>query len=168
MKAGFETTLVALWLAEACEDRYAHLRAALGPDWPDDRPIPLLTILETNGLVDALWALRAVPDAEQLSRRLACDYAKRVSPILTAMTRLSVLLPPPRTWQYVGLLLRCVRGDTCGTDDVSAVAAAARAVACAAATDAADARNVELAWQERRLREMLAEQLQECAKHARR
>ena len=62
------TTLKLLREHEACEERYPVLVAALGDGWADGAPIPLLRIMESNGLNDALWALRAVPP-EQGSNR---------------------------------------------------------------------------------------------------
>lgn len=42
---------------------------------PDDEPLSLLTILESNGLKDAVWALRAVDDP--VCERDACIFAVR-------------------------------------------------------------------------------------------
>ena len=59
------------------------LVSALGPDWGENTPIPLTKIIETNGIKDAIWALRANlhPDAEKESRLFACDMAERVLPL---------------------------------------------------------------------------------------
>jgi hypothetical protein len=79
------TNLSALRLHYACESRYNHLVAALGPEWGDETPIPLVRILDINGLDDAIWALRANlhPEAEKLSRLYACDCAERVAHLNT-------------------------------------------------------------------------------------
>ena len=72
------TTLRLLREHGACSDRYAYLRRALGMDYGDDMPIAIERILETNGLDDALWALRATAqpqEAESLARLVACDFA---------------------------------------------------------------------------------------------
>lgn len=61
------TTLKLLRQHNACKDRYAHLRKKLG-EYGDTKSIPLMKILEINGLDDALWALRAVPDAQVIER----------------------------------------------------------------------------------------------------
>jgi hypothetical protein len=55
------TTFKRLRAAGACKDRYKFLRAAL-KGTKDTTPINLLTILETNGLNDALWALKATAE----------------------------------------------------------------------------------------------------------
>ena len=80
------TTLKLLRAHTACKPRYDFLVAALGPEWADDAALPLLSILDSNGLDDALWALRATPpeqeaDRDRIARIYACDCAERVFPI---------------------------------------------------------------------------------------
>ena len=71
------TTLNLLHKAEACTARYKVLRATLGANYPIDAEISLLTILETNGIDDALWALRATAeDCEKVARLMAADFAE--------------------------------------------------------------------------------------------
>ena len=58
-----------------------HLRGVR--EYGANTPIPLLTILESNGLMDALWCLRAVPpeqthEARRIGSLLTADSAKRV------------------------------------------------------------------------------------------
>jgi hypothetical protein len=75
------TTLNLLHKAEACQPRYKVLVIALGIDYPKDQEISLLTILETNGIDDALWALCAtVQDCEKVARLMAADFAELVLP----------------------------------------------------------------------------------------
>ena len=73
------TNLQKLHEAGACTDRYKVLLAALGKDYPQNKPIDLLTILETNGLDDALWALQAtVENCDKVAQLMAlmqsCTY----------------------------------------------------------------------------------------------
>ncbi len=77
------TTFSLLRKASACKPRYEFLRAALSrEEYGDHTPINLLTILETNGLNDALWALRATAeDCEKVARLMAADFAEAVLPI---------------------------------------------------------------------------------------
>ena len=82
------TTFELLREHEACKRRYRYLARKLGGVLAYGRttPIPLLKILEVNGLDDAEWALRAVPEEQQalrdrIARHIACDYAERVLPI---------------------------------------------------------------------------------------
>jgi hypothetical protein len=77
------TTLNRLHKAGACRERYAHLLAALGgPSVDHDAPINLLTILEHNGLEDALWALQATEkNCDRITRLFGCECAEAVLPI---------------------------------------------------------------------------------------
>ena len=75
------TTFDLLHKAEACSSRYRFLRESL-KDVKDDEPINLLTILETNGFDDALWALCATAEnCDQVARLMAADFAEQVIPI---------------------------------------------------------------------------------------
>ena len=80
------TTLNLLKRAGACGQKvgcgkgYDKLRASLPKDWKKNTPIPLTTVLDSNGLDDALWCLQAVLPEEsgqrdKLARLLACDWA---------------------------------------------------------------------------------------------
>ena len=64
------TTYRLLRRADACKDRYTVFRkaaTALGYKG-DTTPVPLTVLLQTNGLVDCLWALRAVLPGEEVLR----------------------------------------------------------------------------------------------------
>ena len=75
------TTLNLLHKASACTSRYKVLITALGTDYPADKPIDLLRILETNGLDDALWALRATEqNCDKIARLMTADFAEQVLP----------------------------------------------------------------------------------------
>ena len=75
------TTFTLLRRAGACTSRYKFLRESL-KDVKDDEPINLLTILETNGLDDALWALCATAEnCDKVARLMAADFAEQVIPI---------------------------------------------------------------------------------------
>lgn len=50
----------------------------LGKTTADDEPLSLETILESNGLDDTLWCLRAVDDVDWFARRLTLDFARSV------------------------------------------------------------------------------------------
>ena len=43
---------------DACEEGYKKLLKGVGLNYPKDKPISLLKVLETNDLDDALWALQ--------------------------------------------------------------------------------------------------------------
>ena len=75
------TTFRRLRSAGACTERYKFLRAAL-KGVKDTEPINLLTILRTNGLDDALWALSATSkNCDKVARLMAADFAEEVLPI---------------------------------------------------------------------------------------
>jgi hypothetical protein len=76
-----KTTLNKIKAAGACEDRYAHLLKALGKTQADDEPLPIAKIIETNGIEDAVWALRATEGHDREIRLFACDCAEMVLPI---------------------------------------------------------------------------------------
>ena len=83
------TTFQLLKLAGACGQHrgsgrgYSKLAVSLGgvSKYGKHTPIPLTYVLESNGLDDALWTLKAtLPEEEaerdKLARLLACDYAE--------------------------------------------------------------------------------------------
>ena len=76
------TTLDLLQKAGACTRGYKTLIKALGAKYPHEKPIDLLTILNTNGLDDALWALGATAEnCDMIARLVAADFAEQVLPI---------------------------------------------------------------------------------------
>jgi hypothetical protein len=71
------TTFDRLKKAGACESGYKKLAVYLGGITKYGRyaPIDLLHILESNGVDDCLWALRAtVEECESLCRFMAADF----------------------------------------------------------------------------------------------
>ena len=78
-----ETTLNRLRAHNPCVSGYATLLASLGgPSCDPDAPINLLHILQSNGVDDCLWALRAtIQDSEQVARLMASDFAEDALPI---------------------------------------------------------------------------------------
>ena len=76
-------TLNAINLGQIPADGGARLLAYLGKTGPDDEPLPLVTILNSNGLEDALWALRAVKGEDARIRRFAVWCARQVQHLMT-------------------------------------------------------------------------------------
>jgi hypothetical protein len=73
------TTLNAIREHNPCEEGWEKLLKSLGKTKADDEPLPLVTILDSNGIADAVWCLRALGDAHQTAVRLfACDVAEGV------------------------------------------------------------------------------------------
>lgn len=88
------TTFKLLKLHGACGQEpgsgvgYDKLASHLGgtAKYGKNTPIPLTEVLDSNGLDDALWCLRAVlpteeADRDREARLLACDYAEHVLPL---------------------------------------------------------------------------------------
>lgn len=78
--ATLTTTLNAIRLHSPCEEGWRKLLAHLGKTKADDEPLPLLTIVQSNGVDDALWCLQAIPDAQThpLILNFRSDCAARV------------------------------------------------------------------------------------------
>ena len=72
------TTLSAIRAQHPCSDGWAKLLAHLGKTAPDDEPLPVSVILESNGIRDAIWALRAVEGRDRIIRHFAADCAESV------------------------------------------------------------------------------------------
>lgn len=74
-----ETTLQAIKDHSPCANGWAKLRKNTGPRKQLSTVVTLAQILESNGLDDAIWALRAFPDNERKARLFACACACRVA-----------------------------------------------------------------------------------------
>lgn len=108
---------------------YLKLRHHLGKGHGDDTPIDITTILDSNGLDDALWCLRAVDGHAREMRLYAVWCARQVQS----------LLEDPRSLTALDVAERYANGAA-SNDELAAARAAARAAANAAnAADAADA-----------------------------
>jgi len=96
-----------------CEDGWSNLLKYLSKTKADDEPLDLLTILDSNGLDDALWCLRALPDEHHpMMHGLACDFAERALRFI----------PPPETRPAAAIAAKraWVRGEI--TDEQLAAA----------------------------------------------
>ena len=73
------TTLAEIKKHDPYESVWKKLLKNLGGirKYGKDTPLTLLQILDSNGLDDALWALRAFGD-KRFARLLVCDYAEHV------------------------------------------------------------------------------------------
>ena len=85
------TTLNAIRAHDPCADGWATLLAHLGKTGPDDEPLPLVVILDSNGLDDALWALRAVTGEDARIRRYAVWCARQVQHLMADPRSLTAL-----------------------------------------------------------------------------
>ena len=127
------TTFKLLRKNDACRHRYAVLRKAL-KGRRDNEPIGIVEVLDHNGLDDALWALRAVPDEQaaerdRLARLFACWCLRQVWHLLT----------DDRSRTAVEVAERYAVGEATHDDLKAAARSAADAAADAAAYASADA-----------------------------
>src|SRR5574343_224878 len=77
------TTLNAIREHGPCADGWRKLLTHLGKTAADDEPLSLLTILDSNGLDDALWCLRAMPEHNKHWRLYAVWCARQVQHLMT-------------------------------------------------------------------------------------
>ena len=133
------TTLQKLRDAGACESGYKKLAKHVGgcKKYGMDTEINLLTILESNGVQDMLWSLRATDqDSKRTASKLAIDFAMEALPIFEAKypddKRPRHAIQAARDYLNCSILLETLR-------DARRAAAADAAYAAYAAADDADA-----------------------------
>ena len=73
-----QTTLNKIKQHSPCSDGWQKLLTFLNKTEADDELLELTTILESNGLDDALWSLRTVDGKDREIRLMACDFAESV------------------------------------------------------------------------------------------
>jgi hypothetical protein len=122
------TTLNKIRAHGPCADGWQKLLRHLGKSEADDAPVPLAVIVESNGLDDALWALRTLPEHSNLWRQYAVWCARQVQHLMT----------DPRSLAALDVAERHASGDATD-DELAAARAAAWDAARAAAWDAARA-----------------------------
>ena len=170
------TTLNAIRAHGPCADGWKKLLNHLGKTGADDEPLSLLTILDSNGLDDALWCLRAMPEHNKHWRLYAVWCARQVQHLMTDARSVAALDVAERhahgtasdqelaaagdaARDAAGDASRDAAGDAAG----DASRAAAWAAAWAAALDASRAAAWAAAWaasraaQTARLREVCAQ-----------
>lgn len=76
------TTLNAIRAEHPCEDGWKRLLIDLGKTKADDEPLPLTTVLDSNGVDDALWCLRAVEGFDKEKRLFAVWCARQVQHLM--------------------------------------------------------------------------------------
>lgn len=131
--AQLTTTLNRIRAHSPCEDGWKKLLKHLGKKQADDEPLPYATILESNGLDDALWCCRCEPKYDRQWRLLAVTYARAVQHLMT----------DPRSLAALDVAERYANGDA-SNEELSAAEAARDAAWDAAWNAARDARDA--AW----------------------
>jgi len=86
-----QTTLNKIRAHRPCEAGWKKLLTNLGKHKADDEPLALTTILESNGLDDALWCLRAVDGHQREMRLYAVECARSVQHLMTDKRSLDAL-----------------------------------------------------------------------------
>ena len=72
-------TLIQIHSRSPCADGWQKLLDHLDKTDPDDEPLPMTLILDSNGLDDCLWALRCLsPEHESWMRKFARECASDV------------------------------------------------------------------------------------------
>ena len=129
------TTLNAIREHRPCADGWKKLLNHLGKTGADDEPLSLLTILDSNGLDDALWCLRAMPEHNKHWRLYAVWCARQVQHLMTDARSVAAL----------DVAERHAHG-TASNQELAAARAAAWAAAWDAASAAAGAAAGAAAW----------------------
>ena len=76
------TTLNKIRSCGPCTSGWKKLLVHLGSDFNPDAEINLLTVLESNGVADMLWTLRATEqDSKRIASQLAIEFAEQALPI---------------------------------------------------------------------------------------
>ena len=142
------TTLSRIREALPCREGWEKLLAHLGKTKADDEPLQLMTVLDSNGLDDALWVLSyAMPD-DRLARHFQAWCAEEVLHIFEAERPNDM-----RVRDQIAML----RNDetTVAARAAARDAAWATAAAWAAGDARAAAQDAARAAQEKQLRKML-------------
>jgi len=77
------TTLNAIREESPCADGWTKLLKNLGKTRADNEPLSFVTILDSNGLDDALWCTRAAPEHNKIWRLYAVWCARQVQHLMT-------------------------------------------------------------------------------------
>ena len=76
------STLNKIRSCDPCADGWAKLLKYLGKTAADDEPLSFITILESNGLDDALWCCRSAPEYNREWRLYAVWCARQVQHLM--------------------------------------------------------------------------------------
>ena len=146
------TTLNAIKLGQMPAGGGAKLLAYLGKTSPDDEPLPLVAILNSNGLEDALLALRVVKGEDARIRRFAVWCARQVQHLMRDSRSVDALDVAERyaDGMATDAELQAANLEAWKVPDISAwtaAGAAARAAATASQRDAAWAAAGAATWE---------------------
>jgi hypothetical protein len=142
-----KTTLNKIREHRPCTDGWETLLRTLGKTKADDEPVSIIQILDSNGLNDALWCLRAVEGHEREIRLYAVWCARQVQHLLTDQRSLNALDVAERYANGEASREELVAARRTADAAAAAAARAAADVVWGAAADAAaDAAAAAAAW----------------------
>ena len=158
-ETSMKTTLNKIRSYQPCTEGWAKLLQTLGKTKADDEPLSLITILDSNGLDEALWCLRAVDEYESEMRLFAVWCACQVQHLMTDKRSVDALDVAERfaNGKATEKELAAARAAAVGA------ASAARAAAWNAASAAAGGADRGAAWdaargaQEKKFRELFGD-----------
>jgi hypothetical protein len=129
------TTLRQIRQHNPCSEGWRTLLSSLGKTGADDDPLPLTTILQSNGLDDALWCLRTLEGHDKEITRFALACAQEVKHLMTDQRSLDALDAVERHLE-----------SPLSREELDRVLAAAWEAAWAAAVEAAAGAAAGAAW----------------------
>lgn len=160
-----KTTLNKIRGHAPCTNGWEKLLKHLGKTRPDDEPLSLLTILDSNGLDDTIWCFRAVEGHDKEKRLFAVWCARQVQHLMADQRSIDALDVAERyanglaTDDELSAAARAAAWDATVAARAAAGAAAWVAAVAARATGATGdaAREAARDGQETKLREILRE-----------
>ena len=141
-----ETTLNKIRSNDPCKDGWTKLLKHLGKTEADDEPLTILTILDSNGIEDALWCFCAVDGFEREKRLLAVAFARGVQHLDKTGVAKATLDVAERFANGDATDEELDASRHAARDAWAAGDAGAAGAAWAAARDARDARAARAAW----------------------
>jgi hypothetical protein len=105
------TTLNRIRSRGPCASGWGKLLYQLGKTKADDEPMPLATVLDSNGLDDCLWCFRAEPQHASIWRLLAVHYARQAQH----------LMKDKRSIRALGVAEKHARGEASDKELISAM-----------------------------------------------
>ena len=132
------TTLNKIRACSPCKDGWDKLLKHLGKTQADDEPLSFVTILDSNGLKDALWCCRAAPEYDREWRLFAVWCVLQVKHLLKDQRSLDALVVAEKYANGQAPAKELDAAEDAAWDAAwDAASAAARAAAGDAAGDAA-------------------------------
>lgn len=135
---------------------YLKLKHYLGKGYGDDTPISIATVIDSNGLDDALWCLRAVKGHQREMRLFAVWCARRVEPLMADKRSKNALTIAERHANGVATDAELAAAGDSAMGTAMGTARAARAARAAASAAAWDAWSAAEAAQANELRRVCA------------